>query len=59
MGRDIHALPTQLFSRGKSRPCVASKQRGFFGVGGVRVRTITIYSGMMPLVSLVLGAAQT
>jgi len=58
MEHDILALPTQLFSRGRSKLYIASKQCRFFRVGVVLVRTITVYSGMVPLVHLVLGAAQ-
>lgn len=36
-----------------------ASKRGFFGVGAVLVKTIAIYSEMVPLVCLVLGAAQT
>lgn len=45
MEQDIHALPTQLLSWGKSRPWMANKQCGFFGTGGVLFRTVTIFMG--------------
>lgn len=59
MEHNVGALLTQLLLGQVKAICCKQAVWLFFKVGAVLVRTITIYSGMVPVVCLVLDTAET